>query len=156
MQPRRNRVRRGVPKATSVARWWPPAITSHAAPRAPSRCSIKASPRSISAFQNARSGWVPSAYRRQWSVLFKQGARFAVAWQRRNISEGGRCAHQSSADIFLPSDCKRCARKKRMISRDASGPAGSVFEPARLPPDHAWPPPWTVQFSQDAWLAVGW
>jgi hypothetical protein len=34
---------------------------------------------------------------------------------------------------------KTCSRKKRIISRLASGPRGSVYEPAGLPPDHAWP-----------------
>lgn len=34
-----------------------------------------------------------------------------------------------------------CCRKKRIISRLASGPRGSVYDPAALPPDHAWPAP---------------
>ena len=35
----------------------------------------------------------------------------------------------------------RCSKKKRTISRLASGPRCSVYDPAALPPDHAWPPP---------------
>jgi hypothetical protein len=34
-----------------------------------------------------------------------------------------------------------CARKKRIISRLASGPRASVYEPLALPPDQAWPAP---------------
>ena len=34
-----------------------------------------------------------------------------------------------------------CSRKKRSISLVASGPRGSVYEPAGLPPDQAWPAP---------------
>jgi hypothetical protein len=34
-----------------------------------------------------------------------------------------------------------CRRKNRIISRLASGPRGSVYEPLELPPDHAWPAP---------------
>jgi hypothetical protein len=34
-----------------------------------------------------------------------------------------------------------CSAKKRSISRDASGPLGSVYEPLALPPDQAWPEP---------------
>jgi hypothetical protein len=34
-----------------------------------------------------------------------------------------------------------CSRKNRSISLVASGPRGSVKEPAGLPPDHAWPAP---------------
>jgi hypothetical protein len=40
-----------------------------------------------------------------------------------------------------------CSRKNRTNSRDASGPAGSVYEPWLLPPDQAWPAPWTVHCS---------
>jgi hypothetical protein len=36
---------------------------------------------------------------------------------------------------------ERCRRKKRIISVDASGPRGSVWEPRGLPPYQAWPPP---------------
>jgi hypothetical protein len=32
-------------------------------------------------------------------------------------------------------------RKKRTISRLAFGPLGSVYDPAELPPDQAWPAP---------------
>ena len=34
-----------------------------------------------------------------------------------------------------------CSRKKRTISREASGPWGSAYDPAGLPPDHACPAP---------------
>jgi hypothetical protein len=44
----------------------------------------------------------------------------------------------------------RCSRKKRSISRVASGPRRSVKEPAGLPPDHAWPAPWICQCSKIA------
>ena len=40
------------------------------------------------------------------------------------------------------------ASKNLIISREASGPAGSVCDPAVLPPDQAWPLPWTVQSSR--------
>jgi hypothetical protein len=40
--------------------------------------------------------------------------------------------HLWSAAVWI-----RCSRKKRSISRVASGPRGSVKEPAGLPPDHA-------------------
>jgi hypothetical protein len=43
-----------------------------------------------------------------------------------------------------------CSRKKRSISRVASGPRGSVKEPAGLPPDHACPAPWISQCSKIA------
>ena len=33
------------------------------------------------------------------------------------------------------------SKKNRSISRDASGPRGSVYEPSGLPPDHACPSP---------------
>ena len=32
---------------------------------------------------------------------------------------------------------RECLAKNRSISRVASGPFGSVYEPSRLPPDHA-------------------
>jgi hypothetical protein len=41
-------------------------------------------------------------------------------------------------------------RKKRTISRLASGPRGSVYDPAALPPDHAWPAPCRTQCSRTA------
>lgn len=41
-------------------------------------------------------------------------------------------------------------RKKRSISREASGPFGSVYEPLLLPPDHACPAPCTTQCSATA------
>ena len=40
-----------------------------------------------------------------------------------------------------------CSKKNRSISRPASGPYGSVYDPAGLPPDHAWPAPWTIHDS---------
>ena len=40
-----------------------------------------------------------------------------------------------------------CSAKKRTISADASGPAGSVYEPPATPPDQAWPEPCTVHSS---------
>jgi hypothetical protein len=45
--------------------------------------------------------------------------------------------------------CSRCEcwLKNRTISAEASGPLGSVYEPEKLPPDHACPSPWTVQRS---------
>jgi sulfite reductase (NADPH) hemoprotein beta-component len=44
----------------------------------------------------------------------------------------------------------RCSRKKRSISLAASGPRGSVKEPAELPPDQACPAPWISQCSNIA------
>ena len=38
-------------------------------------------------------------------------------------------------------------RKNRSISALASGPFASVYDPAPLPPNQAWPPPWTSQCS---------
>ena len=43
-----------------------------------------------------------------------------------------------------------CSRKKRTISLAASGPRGSVKEPAGLPPDHACAAPWISQCSKTA------
>jgi hypothetical protein len=40
------------------------------------------------------------------------------------------------------------SRKKRSISFVASGPSGSAYEPAELPPDQAWPAPWIFQCSR--------
>ena len=39
------------------------------------------------------------------------------------------------------------ARKNRAISRDASGPLAWANEPPGLPPDQAWPLPWTIHSS---------
>ena len=57
------------------------------------------------------------------------------------------CPHSitSSAAVWI-----RCSRKKRSISRVASGPRGSVKEPAGLPPDHACVAPWISQCSNIA------
>ena len=41
-----------------------------------------------------------------------------------------------------------CCRKKRSISRDASGPLGSAKVPVASPPDQAWPAPVTDRYSQ--------
>lgn len=100
----------------------------------------------------------------------------ACAWSgrrmRSNESESGRltgfggsaawrclCArkHPSLSNFRIRSGSRRgtvhCngrrgfSRKNRSISRDASGPVGSVNEPASLPPDHAWPPPCRIQCS---------
>jgi Phage integrase, N-terminal SAM-like domain. len=43
--------------------------------------------------------------------------------------------------------CSECSRKKRSISLVASGPSGSVQEPAGLPPDQTCPTPWIFQCS---------
>ena len=34
-----------------------------------------------------------------------------------------------------------CSLKNRIISAEASGPLGSLYEPEELPPDHACPSP---------------
>ncbi len=49
-----------------------------------------------------------------------------------------------------------CSPKKRSSSADASGPCGSVYEPFRLPPDQAWPPPWMVQCSMSVFPSASW
>ena len=41
-----------------------------------------------------------------------------------------------------------CSKKNRIISRLASGPQGSVYDPAVLPPDHACPPPCNTHCSR--------
>jgi hypothetical protein len=65
----------------------------------------------------------------------------------RSGRRGRRCSGPAGAEA--PTGCHDaywtdaavvdCARKKRIISRLASGPRGSVYEPAALPPDQAWP-----------------
>jgi hypothetical protein len=42
---------------------------------------------------------------------------------------------------------RSCDRKNRSISAEASGPAGSVYEPLALPPAHAWPAPCSTHCS---------
>src|ERR1700730_6100621 len=49
------------------------------------------------------------------------------------------CVHVAS-DTLRGLGCG-CSRKKRSISCVASGPRGSVWEPAGLPPDQPWPAP---------------
>jgi hypothetical protein len=51
-------------------------------------------------------------------------------------------SRSSSADVPA-----LCSRKKRSISVDASGPTGSVYDPAALPPNQACLPPWTIHCS---------
>ena len=46
-----------------------------------------------------------------------------------------------------PDQARGCRRKNRSISALASGPRGSVYEPAGSPPDQAWPAPWIVHCS---------
>ena len=92
------------------------------------------------------------------------GRRTAGEKERENVVVRRRCAwpRKSTACPRAPSvrgawrRCapparsaapRGCSRKKRSISRDASGPAGSVYEPAAAPPDHAWPAPCTTQCS---------
>jgi DNA topoisomerase IB len=41
-----------------------------------------------------------------------------------------------------------CSKKNRIISRLASGPRGSVYDPTVLPPDQAWPPPCSTHCSR--------
>jgi hypothetical protein len=41
-----------------------------------------------------------------------------------------------------------CSKKNRIISRLASGPRGSVYDPTVFPPDQAWPPPCSTHCSR--------
>jgi hypothetical protein len=50
---------------------------------------------------------------------------------------GGRVREELKRDYETLVARFGCSRKKRSISRLASGPRGSVYDPSGLPPDHA-------------------
>lgn len=67
--------------------------------------------------------------------------RLAITSPRpRGAAASGCCLHQA-----VPA--RSCDRKNRSISAEASGPAGSVYEPLALPPAHAWPAPCSTHCS---------
>jgi len=59
----------------------------------------------------------------------------------------GRSQSKPFVSTWRPTRVHEVCRKKRIISAAALGPRGSLYEPARLPPNHAWPPPCTSQCS---------
>ena len=75
--------------------------------------------------------------------LKRRGVLLSYVSACSESSETLKFAHCS---YFLLSGCAQ-SEKKRNISRVASGPLGSTYEPSSLPPDHAWAAPWTTQCS---------
>ena len=84
-------------------------------------------------------------------------ARYHLILTTESVSKGPNrrsLAHPSTGDYlrhrvggtYASED--RWLRKKRTISRLASGPRGSVYDPSALPPDQAWPHPCSVQCSR--------
>src|SRR5947209_16148352 len=67
-----------------------------------------------------------------------------------SLAKSGATLHalRNPANPLYASLFGESCRKKRTISRDASGPCVSVYEPAGLPPDHAWPAPCTRHCSK--------
>jgi hypothetical protein len=72
-----------------------------------------------------------------------RGARLAPSDRRfwRSAAVKDSVSRVDAFALFTPQVRVECWRKKRTISRLASGPRGSVNDPAGLPPDHAWPAP---------------
>ena len=72
-----------------------------------------------------------------------RGSRLAPSDRRfwRSAAVKDSVSRVDAFALFTPQVRVECWRKKRTISRLASGPRGSVNDPAGLPPDHAWPAP---------------
>jgi hypothetical protein len=82
--------------------------------------------------------------------------RFEFLLRRAGLSGCAAAAPYVTSPSGRGAGCE-CSRKKRSISRAASGPRGSVKDPEGLPPDQAWPAPWITHCSRIARpLASAW